>query len=107
MHHLVPTLLIIPTAFWFLAKRRSAKEAFYYLCILPLLLYLSAFVSEKLLGYGLIAHALFHFSYDTSYILTLTGLLRLLYFVFRNERPFGLLLGLLISVAPLLQLLLC
>lgn len=104
MHHLVPTLLVIPTAFWFLAMRRSAKEAFYHFCGLPLLLYVSAYGSEKLVGYGLTAHALFHFSYDTSYILTLIGLIVLLYCVLKRDRSVGLVLGLLISGVPLLEL---
>ena len=106
MHHLSPTVILVPIAFWYLAKRRSAKLVFYQLCALPLVLYLIAFATEKAFGYGLAAHALFHFSYDTSYILTLVGLLLVLYFVFKKERPIGLILAIPLSVAPLIQLLL-
>jgi hypothetical protein len=106
MHHLIPTLFLLPLTFWYSAKRSSAKQAFYRLCLLPLLLYLVAFITERLWGYGLAAHALFHFSYDTSYILTLIGLIVLLYLVLKKDRPFGLMLALLISVAPLFELLL-
>ena len=104
MRHLIPTILLVPSVFWYLAKRRSAKEASYLLCFVPLFLYLSGFLSEKSFGYGLTAPALFHFSYDTSYVLTLIGLIVLLY-LSKNERPFGFMLALVISVAPLLELL--
>lgn len=106
MHHLIPTVVLVPSVFWYFAKHRSAREAFYRLCFVPLFLYLSAILSEKLFGYGLAAHALFHFSYNTSYVLTLIGLVVLLYLVFKKDRPVGLMLTLLLSVAPLLELLL-
>ena len=106
MHHLIPTLVLVPAVFWYLAKRRSAKDAFYRLCPVPLLLYFAAFVTEKLFGYGVATHALSHFSYDTSYVLTLIGLIIVLYLILKKQRPFGLMLALLISVAPLLELLL-
>lgn len=105
MHHLIPTVILVPISFWFLAKRRSPKFAFYQLCSLPIGLYVIAFLTEKLFGYGHAAHALFHFSYDTSYILTLVGLMLVLFFVLRRERPFGLAFAILISVAPLIELL--
>ena len=49
---------------------------------------------------------LFHFSYDSSYILTLIGLLLLLYLVFKKQRPFALMLAMLIASVPLVELLL-
>ena len=103
----------MPIAFWYLAKRRSAKSVFYQLCSVPIGLYLVAFVTEKLFGWGLAAHALFHFSYDTSYILTLIGLLLGLYLVIKDghwgclgRRPTELIFAVVLAVVPLLHLLL-
>jgi hypothetical protein len=106
MHHLIPTIVLVPLIFTWLAKKIGVCRAFWALAGGPALLLLLAMSAERWLGYGLIAHALFHFSYDTSYVLTLIGLLLCLYFIFKGRRPIELMLALIPAVVPLLHLLL-
>lgn len=78
-----------------------------------MLLLLLAILAERWFGYGIVEHGLFHLSYDTSYILTLIGLLLVLYLLFRDgvwrclgRRPIELIFALVLAVVPLLQLVL-
>jgi hypothetical protein len=106
MHHLIPTIILVPLIFAGMAKRIGICRAYWALAGAPTILLLLALVFERWLGYGLVPHALFHFAYDTSYVLTLIGLLLCLYLVFKGRRPIGLMLALLLTVIPLLYLLL-
>lgn len=105
MHHLIPTIILVPLSFWYLARKRGATGAFYRLCFVPLLLLVLAFGADKSIGYGFTAHALFHFAYDTSYVLTLTGLILVLHSVFKRRRAVELALAVIVAVVPLLHLL--
>jgi hypothetical protein len=106
MHHLIPTIILVPLIFAWFAKMIGICRAYWALAGMPALLLLLALVAERWLGYGLVPHALFHFSYDTSYVLTLIGLLLCLYFIFKRRRPMELMLALILAVIPLLYLLL-
>lgn len=106
MHHLIPTIVLVPLILASLAKMIGVHRAYWALAGLPALLLLLALGTERWFGYGFAAHALFHFSYDTSYVLTLIGLLLCLYFVFKLKRPIDLMLALILTVVPLLYLLL-
>ena len=105
MHHLIPTIILVPIAFWQLARKCGATGAFYRLCFGPLLLLILALGAHKVFGYGFTAHTLFHFAYDTSYVLTLIGLILILRSVFRRRRAVELALAVLVAVVPLLHLL--
>jgi len=105
MHHLIPTIILVPLIFAWLARMIGVCLAYWALAGMPVLLLLLALAAERWLGYGLVPHALFHFSYDTSYVLTLIGLLLCLYFVFKLRRPMELMLALIPTVIPLLYLL--
>jgi len=106
MHHLIPTIILVPLIFAWLAKMIGVCRAYWALAGMPALLLLLALAAERWLGYGMVPHALFHFSYDTSYVLTLIGLLLCLYFVFKLRRPMELMLALNLTAIPLLYLLL-
>jgi hypothetical protein len=113
VHHLIPTIVLVPLIFAWLAKMIGARRAYWTLCGAPYCFFLLALLAESWFGYGIVEHGLFHLSYDTSYILTLIGLLLSLYVVFKDgrrdclgRRPIELMSAIVLAVVPLLHLLL-
>jgi len=100
MHHLLLSALLILTLFVFGVRKYE------FLSVMPLGLFLLAFAVESGAGFGQTSHALFHFAYDTSYILTVLGLLFLVRSILKKRRIAVVCSAVCLAAVPLAQLLL-
>ncbi len=87
-------------------RRSGAANGFLTLSWVPLALLLIAKGYESLFGFKRFAEVIYHFSYDTSYILSLTGVMLLLASIFRRTSKSSLVLSVLVSAVPILLLVL-
>ena len=105
MHHLLASFLLVAIPFALLAKCYTAEKGYYLCSWVPAGLFLLAFINDTLSGFGRIEHVLFHLAYDTSYLLTLLGLLLILRGVIKKRRVWFVVLATLVASVPIIQIL--
>ena len=106
MRHLVPAAIFLAIAFFLLVRRFQITSAYFTLSWIPLVLMVVAVGDEHLYGFGWFTHVMFHLAYDTSYFLTLLGIVLVLNFILRRKSIAPVLLPIVISVTPLAYLIL-
>ncbi len=106
MLHILLSLLLVGLALLLSIRRDGAAQGYLLLSWVPFALLVIAGGYELLFGFRRFAEVLYHFAYDTSYILSLVGIMLLLTSVLKRTSKLRLLLALMISAVPILVLIL-
>ena len=73
MLHLLLSFFLVMSSLLISVKRNGAGAGYLTLSWIPLALWLIAFSYEKIIGFQRPAEVMYHFSYDTSYLMVLAG----------------------------------
>ena len=106
MLHILLSVLLVGLALLLSIRRHGAPKGYLVLSWVPLALLVIAGGYECLFGFRRFAEVLYHFAYDTSYILSLVGIMLLLTSVLTRTSKLRLLIALMISAVPILVLIL-
>ena len=106
MLHILLSFLLIALALIISVRQQGAQRGYSILAWVPLALLLIATCYESAFGFKRFAEVIYHFAYDTSYILSLAGIMLLLTSVLRRTPKKMLLIGIVISAIPIFALLL-
>lgn len=106
MLHIFLSLLLVGLSLVISLRRYGVPIGYLTLSWVPLFLLLIASGYQTLFGFKRFAEVIYHFSYDTSYILSLTGIVLLLTSIFRRTLTASLVLAVLLSALPIFLLLL-
>ena len=101
MYHLLFTCCLILIAFVVLARRYSVETAFWLLALLPTPIFLIGMTDEYFRGIQQINHRLLHVAYDSSYALSLLGIILLLRAVLKRKLIIRLLVSTCLAGIPL------
>ena len=104
MLHILLSVLLVGLALMMSIRRHGANGGYLILSWVPLALLVIAGGYELLFGFRRFAEVLYHFAYDTSYILSLIGIMLLLTSVLKRTSKGGLLIALMISAVPIFVL---
>ena len=106
MLHILLSFLLIALALIISVRQHGAQRGYLILAWVPLALLLIAASYESAFGFKRFAEVIYHFAYDTSYILSLAGIMLLLTSVLRRTPKKMLFIGIVISAIPIFALLL-
>lgn len=106
MLHILLSFLLIAIALIISVRQNGTQRGYLILAWVPLALLLIAAGCESAFGFKRFAEVIYHFAYDTSYILSLAGIMLLLTSVLRRTPKKMLLIGIVISAIPIFALLL-
>jgi hypothetical protein len=101
MTHILLSGLLIGFSTVISLRRHGAELGYLVLSWVPLALLAIARAYEILFGFQRFAEVIYHFAYDTSYILSLIGMMLLLISVFRRTPKGILLAAILLSLMPI------
>ena len=104
MRHLVPTAALLAITFLLLAKRLLVNKAYCSVSCVPIVFFLGANAIEQWYGFGWLTHVMFHLAYDTSYLLTLLGIVLVLISILHRDSVRPVLLAIFISTVPVMYL---
>lgn len=106
MLHILLSVLLVGLALMISIRRHGAQRGYLVLSWVPSALLVIASGYELQFGFKRFAEVLYHFAYDTSYILSLVGIMLLLTSVLKRRSKIGLLIALIISALPIFLLIL-
>ena len=106
MLHILLSVLLVGLALLLSIRRYGAPQGYLILSWVPFALLAIAGGYKLLFGFKRFAEVLYHFAYDTSYILSLVGFMLLLTSVLKRTAKLRLLIALMISAVPIFVLML-
>ena len=106
MLHILLSVFLVAVALLLSIRRHGAPQGYLILSWVPFALLIIAGGYELLFGFKRFAEVLYHFAYDTSYILSLVGIMLLLTSVLKRTSKLRLLIALMISAVPIFVLIL-
>ena len=101
MYHLLLTCCLILITFGALVRRYSVEAGYWLLAAFPVLVFVLGMTDEYFRGIDQINHRLLHVAYDSSYALSLLGLILLLRAVLKRKLIIQLLIATCIAAIPL------
>ena len=104
MLHILLSILLVGPALVLSIRRHGTPQGYLVLSWVPFALLLIAGGYELLFGFKRFAEVLYHFAYDTSYILSLVGIMLLLTSVLKRTAKLSLLIAIMISAVPIFVL---
>ena len=104
MLHILLSFLLIALALMISVRQHGAQRGYLVISWVPLALLLIAGGYESMFGFRRFAEVIYHFAYDTSYILSLAGIMLLLTTVLKRTPKRVLLIGIVVSAIPILVL---
>jgi hypothetical protein len=93
MHHILVSILIIALSLLISIRRNGVQVGYLALSWTPIVLLLTALLHDKAIGFRRFSEVMYHFAYDTSYILVMAGALLLLNAVIRKKPKRSLIVG--------------
>jgi asparagine N-glycosylation enzyme membrane subunit Stt3 len=106
MLHILLSVVLVGLALLLSIRRHGTPQGYLVLSWVPVALLVIAGGYELLFGFKRFAEVVYHFAYDTSYILSLVGIMLLLTSVLKRTSKLRLLIALLISAVPIFLLIL-
>ena len=85
MYHLLLTCCLILITFGVLVRRYSVETGYWLLAAFPVLVFVLGMTDEYFRGIDQINHRLLHVAYDSSYALSLLGLILVLRAILRRK----------------------
>ena len=101
MYHLLLTCCLILITFGVLVRRYSVEPAYWLLATFPVLVFVVGMADEYFRGINQINHRLLHVAYDSSYALSLLGIILLLRAVLKRKQITQILIATCIAGIPL------
>lgn len=105
MHHLLLTFCLIAIILAVLTRRYPIEKAYCLLAAFPTLIFITGITDEYLRGIGQINHQILHVAYDSSYLLSLLGIILLLRAVLKRKAKFPIVAATCIAGIPLAHIL--
>src|SRR5687768_5424641 len=106
MLHFLLSFLLVALALMISVRKHGAQRGYMVRSWVPSALLLIAGGYERVFGFRRFAEVIYHFAYDTSYILSLAGIMLLLTTVLKRTPKRTLLIGIVISAMPIFVLIL-
>jgi hypothetical protein len=104
MQHILLSALLIGISLLISGNRNGIERGYLVLSPVPLALLLIAKLHELAFGFSRFAEVIYHFAYDTSYILMMVGIVLLLRAIIKKGPEKALVLGAGISAIPVVAL---
>ena len=101
MSHLLLTCCLIVITFGLLVRRYSVETTFWLLALLPVPIFLFGMIDEYFRGIQQINHRLLHVAYDSSYALSLLGIILILRSILKRKLTIWVLIATCIAGIPL------
>lgn len=101
MHHLLPVCILILIGFGALARRYTVETGYLLLASLPIVIFLVAMAHEFFRGIQQTNHQLLHVAYDSSYALSILGIILVLRAVIKRRLITLMAAGTLLAGIPL------